>query len=393
MGKRLLVLSAGTGAGNNLIRSLKTGDPSLLIVGCHADRFVLKKSSADRNYLAPPRTHPDFTRSLRRVIAAEKVDLLMPATEQDVEVVSRLRNEIPCCLFLPPRRVVELCQDKYRLAVFLRDRGLPVPLTYPVTDLDKIAEVFRRLPAAPRVWCRMRAGSGSMGATPVKNADQARSWIDYWVEMRGVAATSFTLSEYLPGRCFACQSLWKDGRLILVKTYERLSYFGGAGRPSGVSSIPALAKLVFEPRLVEASAQAILTLDARASGAFDVDLKDGADGVARITEINAGRLISGTNLFDLTGKHNMAVTFVRLALGEPVEIDDPYDFAEGYYMVRDLDTRPGVFHADELFEGIQDARQRRDGSEHVTVRKEAAPWVTHHSKARLTQRASKSEVR
>ena len=190
----------------------------------------------------------------------------------------------------------------------------------------------------------------------MKNAEQARSWISYWEEMRGVPASSFTLSEYLPGRCFACQSLWKDGKLVLVKTYERLSYFGGAGRPSGTSSIPALAKLVFEPRLVEVSVQAILTLDGRASGAFDVDLKDDANGVARITEVNAGRLISGTNLFDLTGKHNMAATFVRLALDEPVDIEEPYDFAEGYYMVRDLDTLPGVFHADELFEGIEDAR-------------------------------------
>lgn len=356
MGYRLLITGAGTGASNNLVRSLTAGDPSLFIVGCHADRFVLKKSPANRNYLIPLRTHPNFAQSLRYVIETEKIDLVIPNSDQDVDAVARLRHKLPCRVFLPRRGVIERCQDKYRLAAFLRGKRLPVPLTYPVTELAKIDAVFRRLPDAPRVWCRMRTGSDSMGATPVRTAEQARSWISYWEDMRGVTPGSFTLSEYLPGRAFSCQCLWKDGALILAKTFEHVSYFGGRARPSGVSSVTALAKTVSEPRLVDVSARAIRALDPRVSGIFDVDLKDDAHGVARITEINVGRPLSGTVLFDLTGKHNMALTYVRLAMGEPVEIALAYDVADDYYMVRDLDTLPGIFHAEELFEGIEDAR-------------------------------------
>jgi len=43
---------------------------------------------------------------------------------------------------------------------------------------------------------------------------------------------------------------------------------------------------------------------------------------------------------------------VRLALGEPVGLREEYDAVADYYLVRDLDTLPGVFHADELFEDI-----------------------------------------
>ena len=32
------------------------------------------------------------------------------------------------------------------------------------------------------------------------------------------------------------------------------------------------------------------------------------------------------------------------------------DTDETWYMVRDLDTLPDIFHADDLFEGIVDAR-------------------------------------
>jgi hypothetical protein len=46
-----------------------------------------------------------------------------------------------------------------------------------------------------------------------------------------VPPASFTLSEYLPGRDFAAQSVWREGRPVLVKTFERLSYDAGTGSP------------------------------------------------------------------------------------------------------------------------------------------------------------------
>jgi len=174
--------------------------------------------------------------------------------------------------------------------------------------------------------------------------------------MRGVPARAFTIAEYLPGRDFACQSLWKDGALVLVKTVERLSYFGGGSQPSGASSIAALAKTVVDPRVVDVCVAAVRTLGRRVTGAFSVDLKENDRGVPCITEINAGRFITMMNFFDLAGQHNMTLTYVRLALDEPVEVSEPYDAVEDHYFVRDVDALPGIFHADELFEGIRDAR-------------------------------------
>ena len=53
---------------------------------------------------------------------------------------------------------------------------------------------------------------------------------------------AFLLSEYLPGRDFGCQSVWKDGELVLIKTYERLSYLGMGSQPSRVSSVAGARK-------------------------------------------------------------------------------------------------------------------------------------------------------
>jgi hypothetical protein len=354
MAARVLVMGAGTGPSNNLIRSLRAGDLPLVIVGCHADRFVLKKSGADRSYLVPPPAHPDALRVLTDIVGRERIDLLIPNSDTDVRAISRLRAKIPCRLFLPGPAVIELCQDKYDLTAFLRARGVPAPLTYPVTDLAKIDELFRRLASPARAWCRIRVGSSSMGAIPVTRPEQARHWISYWDEMRRVPPTAFTLSEYLPGRDFAVQGLWRDGALILLKICERLSYFAGGSQPSGVSSTPALGKIVSVPSVVEVCRQAIGALDATASGIFSIDLKENSDHVPCVTEINAGRFCMITNIFDLTGKHNMATTYVRLAMGERVEGHEAEDVAEDYYLVRDLDTLPGIFRAEEFFEGIEE---------------------------------------
>jgi carbamoylphosphate synthase large subunit len=353
---RVLITGAGTGASNNFIRSLRAGEPSLVIVGCSSDRFFLKKSTADRNYLIARTTHPSILNSLRRVINAERIDLVIPNSDTDVKVVASLRDQLPCRVFLPRNDVVDLCQDKCELAGFLRARGVPAPLTYPVTHLDHVEDLFRQLGPRSRLWCRIRNGAGSMGAMPVRTPAQARGWMSYWEEMRGVSATAFTLSEYLPGRDFACQSLWKDGKLVLIKTTQRLAYLGAGNTPSGMSSVGTIHKTIHEPRLAEVSIAAVRVLDSKISGAFSIDLKEDADGTPCITEINVGRLLSGTTIFDLTGKHNMAVTYVKLALDQTTMIAEPYDVVDGYYMVRDLDTTPDIFHADELLEGIQDAR-------------------------------------
>jgi glutathione synthase/RimK-type ligase-like ATP-grasp enzyme len=354
MTARVLVTSAGKGPSNNVARSLRAAPEPVFVVGCHDDQFILKNSAADRNYLVPPPGHPQWVRALQHVLEAERVQLILPTVDEDVIALSQARERLRPYLFLPSTSVLETCKDKHRLNALLSDHGVNVPATLPVEDPKRIANIFRQISGRP-LWCRVREGAGALGALPVRTPEQARSWIRYWSEMRGIAATSFILSEYLPGRDFGCQSLWENGRLVLVKTYERLSYLGTGSRPAAVSSVAALAKSVVEPRVVETCVNAIRLLDARVSGVFSVDLKENSKGVPCITEINAGRFSSATNIFDLVGKHNMAAIFVRLARGERVELaDGEYDAVDNWYMLRDIDAPPRIFHASEFFDKIED---------------------------------------
>jgi carbamoyl-phosphate synthase large subunit len=355
MRRRLLVTGAGSGASNNLVRSLRSGDPSLHIVGCNDDRFELKKSTADQRFLVPRASEPGYIDALRRVINSEHIHLVIPTGDADVRALSDARRRLNGKVFLPRKPVIDLCQDKYELTRFLRARGLPAPETYAVRGIQSIDRIFARFGTRRPLWCRARTGSRSLGAAPVLRPAQARAWMEQWAELRGVPVGAFTLSEYLPGRDFLCQSVWSHGRMTLCATFERLSYFGGENSPSGVSSLSSLAKTVVDERIVDICRRVVAAVAPGTSGAFSIDLKEDPSETPCVTEINAGRFFIGMTAFDAVFKHNMPLVYVRLALGEPLEIREEYNTAEEHYLVRDLDTLPGVFHSSEFFEGIETA--------------------------------------
>lgn len=286
MSRRILLPGAGTGASNNLIRSLREDYPGLVVIGTHDDRFTLRNSKANRNYLVPRSGDPRLTDALRTIIERERIDLLIPNTPGDVDTASGLRDVLPCRTFLPSKATIERCQDARELGEFLRAHDVP----------------------------------------------------------------AITSPDDLTGCEFACQSLWKDGRLVLIKTVERLGYLDGA---AGTGTIESLAKTVNAPDVVELCADAILLVDPNATGAFSVFLRENRAGVPCISEIHAGCFTTMLNFFDLTGRHNMSATYVRLALDEPVDVGDVYDVDDQSYFVRGVDTLPAIFRADQLCEGIE----------------------------------------
>ena len=345
----VLVTGAGSGRGNNLVRSLRAPGHDIDVVGCNSDLFVLAKSDTKRRFHVPsPTSGAAFIAACRPIIEAHAIDLIIPSSDDDALALARIRAELPCHLYLPPAEVIALCQDKYVLSQKLKAGNLPVPETVAIGDRSDVLRAFRDLAHCPLLWCRTRHGAGSKGATKVKDAEQAWSWISYWNEMRGIPVEEFTLSEYLPGRDFNVQGLWHEGRTVLMKMCERLSYLDGENRPSGMSSTPAVAKTLCNHQVLNICDEAVKLISPNASGVFNLDLKQDATGSARITEINAGRFAMITNLYDLTGRHNMAQIYVQLALGQLPPIDEVRDIAADQYLVRDYDTHPLITSLEEI---------------------------------------------
>ena len=358
---RVLITGAGTGRANNLVRSLKARANDIEVIGCHSDLFVLAKSETDWRFHAPLPSSEAFIVACRPILEENSIDLVIPSSDDDALALARIKDLLPCRVYLPPSEVIALCQDKYALGQALKANNLPVPETVAIRDRSDVSSAFRQLDHCPLLWCRTRHGAGSKGATKVRDAEQAWSWITYWNVMRGIPIEEFTLSEYLPGRDFNVQGLWREGSTVLIKMCERLSYLDGENRPSGMSSTPAIAKTLCDDQVLDLCDQAVKLVAPNASGVFNLDLKQDVHGRARITEINAGRFAMITNIYDLTGRHNMVQTYVRLALGQVPDITETRDVAADHYLVRDYDTHPLIVSLEEIARSATTREKSVDG--------------------------------
>jgi phosphoribosylamine-glycine ligase len=353
---RALVTGAGTGSSANLMRALRTISPKPLVVGVNNDRFVLKLSVADSNYMAPDPDGKGFCDALLEIIRREKINVVMATNDNVVKALSENRRRFPIDLLLPRRETIELCQDKYALNAFLRRKNVPAPRSFEVKSLRNLEKIFARFSDEGLLWCRARGGSRSLAGTPVANVEQARAWITQWRDLQGVNVSEFTLAEYLPGRHFMVQSLWHEGTMIRTQAVEALSYFAAGNNPSGIFSLSNLAKTVAAPEAVKVAVSAVEAVEKRPSGTFFIELREAANGVPSITEINAGRFPSGVTALLAIGEDNMVEAFAAAAIGAKVKVAaEPFGFASEYYMVRDIDALPAVFPAAEL---LKEAGQR-----------------------------------
>jgi hypothetical protein len=183
-----------------------------------------------------------------------------------------------------------------------------------VTSKDVLADALRDLlRVQPRVWLRAIRGAGSRASLPVNSLYQGDAWIDYWRGFRGLDYGDFMASEFLPGPEFAWQSLWYGGELVTSQARERIEYIFGNLTPSGQTSSPSVARTVSRDDVNDAGIAAVRAVCDRPHGVFCVDMKEGADGRPKVTEINCGRFFTTSNFFAHAGL-NMPAMYVELAL-------------------------------------------------------------------------------
>jgi hypothetical protein len=182
--------------------------PAPVTVGANHDRFTIKASLADLNYVVPEPTSAEFVDAVLDIVERDRINLIIGTDENVVKALSDARDRFPFDLMLPRRETIDLCQDKQALNTFFRDRDIPVPRFYEVGSLDDLEGIFARFEGDGVLWCRVRRGSLSLGATPVANVDQARSWIT----MAGFARNKGIRLHF--GGIPAGAAFYRDQRLV-----------------------------------------------------------------------------------------------------------------------------------------------------------------------------------
>lgn len=320
--KRILVTGAGGSASYNYIQSLRDnpGKEKFYIIGTDVEKYHIELSPVDNRYILPPVDHPAYLYKLNKLIEKEEIDFLHTQPDKEAQFIIHNKHLIHAKTLLPSPLVIDICQEKMRLINLLADAGIRVPESYLIDSETTLKKAFHHLKNDAQdnfVWLRAKKGAGSRAALPVHSLQHAKMWIDYWGKEKGLGYGHFMASEFLPGKEFAFQSLWKDGKLLMSQARERIEYIFGNLTPSGQSSSPSVAKTVHNDEVNSLGYKAVRAIDLRATGVFCIDMKTNRRGKIAITEVNAGRFFT-TSYFLSKAGINMPYYYTKLGLGEEV---------------------------------------------------------------------------
>ena len=335
--KRILVTGAGAPAGINFIQSLrKTTGYFIVAVDTCRERLVLAR--AHRCHVVPRTDSPDYLPAIKRIVEDEQIDFFHPQPDRDVLWAAEHADELPLML-LPPASVIRRCQDKYGL--LRQHTGRNVIRVETPSDVD---EAFCSL-GLP-MWMRATHGAGGRGSTKVTSRLMATTWLEYW-QSRG-DDIEFMIEEYLPGRNIAWESIWHHGKLICSQARERLEYVYDHAAPSGVTGSSTISRTIDDPAVDAEGVRIVESLMPAPHGIFSVDLKDDADGIPQVTEVNAGRLFTMSMLLTATGC-NFADIAMRLAFNEPIPPVRQFCACDaGLFWIRHMDAPGRVVREREL---------------------------------------------
>ncbi len=333
MEKRIMVTGCGGPASINFTKSLRDSQEKMHIVGVDSNKYYIHLSDADKKFIIPKSTESGYIDAINEIIKKESIGLLHPQPDIEVKVVSENREKINAPIFLPKKKTIEICQDKFVFSDILKRNGILTPKTFLIKTEEDLGKIEGQLKFP--YWLRAKEGAGGKGSTLVQNTEQGKAWIKYW-RFRG--DWDFIAQEYLPGRNIAFQSLWKDGELVTSQARERIEYIYPHLAPSGITGTPGVAVTVSREDINKIATDTVLAIDKEATGIFCVDMKENESGQPVATEINVGRFFTTSYFFTKAGI-NMPYYYVKLAYKESIPELPKYNaIPAGIYWIRHIDA-------------------------------------------------------
>lgn len=290
---RLLLTAAGGILSRSTAKCLKAANSKLFLLGVDIDPTYLPLSPLSKSYIIPKVSNRYYLNAVNGICRKYKIDIILPQSDVEIKVLGKMRERLAASIWLPKQKVIELSQDKLASQRKMLKNQLPVPETYFVDSLSQVTNLLKK---HRTVWLRITVGSGGKGAKLVESVRQAREWLSTFPK-----SSKFMVAEYLPGRIYAWNSVWKDGKLILCQSIERLRYHQSNAAETSLGIGTSVIRTISNSTVTKIGKQAVIALDSVPDGLFAVDMTENSKGVLCVTEVNAGRFVTtSTMLFEKT---------------------------------------------------------------------------------------------
>tara|TARA_Y100001960_G_scaffold91052_2_gene97995 strand:+ start:3148 stop:4197 length:1050 start_codon:yes stop_codon:yes gene_type:complete len=334
--KTVLVTASGSSIGLEVLRSLHLAELPIRVIGTEVSWWgkQIAEAYCDHVEIIARGDSPDYLNTLKAIIEEQAVDLVFVNTEPELESIAADRDQFEVELSCPGQFGLEACLSKQ----VLHNRLAGNDLTAGTAVVDRREDLEHALGTlGSPIWLRCAEGPRGRGSIIVDHVEDGVFWMDYW-RRRDAAEDVWLAHEYLPGRNLNWTSIWKQGELIAAACGERLKYFLSQVAVSGVTGNVSHCQLVDSTAVTPIASQAVRLADPQPHGIYAVDLREDAQGIPKVTEINARQAFRP--LLYTHGGINFSKIFVEAMLFEHELTQRQWDVNVGLEMVRGMDFEP-----------------------------------------------------
>lgn len=161
----VLVTGAGALLGQGVLRCLRMSRRQLRILTADPDYLAPGHWLGDGAFVIPMAESVDFIPRVEEIIAREKVAILFIGTDVELKKLSveqyRLKKVYGVQVVVSPFSVIEIADDKWLTAQFLKNEGFPYPLSAQTCDKKSIEELLAK--ASFPLFSKPRVGARSKG--------------------------------------------------------------------------------------------------------------------------------------------------------------------------------------------------------------------------------------
>jgi len=264
---------------------------------------------ADRHYLVPPLSSPEYLLALTHILQSEQISVVFPLIDPDIPVLAEHREELESTgarLAVVPPKAARIAADKWLTSDFFRRLGLPAARSWLP---GQMAPGDAQFP----LFIKPRFGSASQHTFRVNNPRELAFFSDYVPQP--------IIQEFLEGPEITNDVICDPtGRVLGIVSRERLRVRAGE---------VLMGKTVFDPDIADACVRIARHLPALGPITVQCILRD---KIPVFTEINA-RLGGGVPLGIAAGADAPRWLLAAVA-GIPIEIPPLGSYRHGLYLSR-----------------------------------------------------------
>lgn len=212
MKKKILITGAGGVALPAIIEKLQKR--GFMVYAVDIDPYASGLYLADKAYIIPPASSPDFLPVILDICKKEKIEAVVPLVDEELAKCSEL-EKYNIVVVTPRLDFITMCLDKYNLMKRLEKNNILVPATRLANaDIDTFKYP---LIVKPRV------GRGSRDVQIVKTREE----LDIYLKRTCYEKDKIIIQEYIRGKEYTVSVVvWRDGVVRAVVPKEIISKKG-----------------------------------------------------------------------------------------------------------------------------------------------------------------------